>query len=43
MAHALLRNVVQEIGKTSFFGIIADESRDISGVQQFYTHITPCF
>jgi hypothetical protein len=35
MAHAVLRDIVRDVRAAKFFLIIADESADVSGKQQF--------
>ncbi|KAJ8881895.1 hypothetical protein PR048_018381 [Dryococelus australis] len=36
MSHMVLKNIVGEISKSPFIGIIADSITDISGEEQFY-------
>ena len=35
MAHAVLRDIVRDVREAKYFSIIADESTDVSGQQQF--------
>ncbi len=39
MAHQVLRNIFVCIKKAKYFAIIADETRDISGIEQLSVSI----